>query len=61
MNKHLDKTIDIWNSDSELKRAAELMNRIAISADKHQAKINGLTENTNLNNSKDSIKEIFRK
>jgi hypothetical protein len=54
-------TTDIWNKDGGLKRAATLMDRIAASADRHRAKMNGLMENTPSKNPQDTLRDIFKK
>ncbi len=64
MNTQQNESIssdDIWNKDTSLKRAATLMDRIAQSADRHDAKIRGLMENTEPKNPQDTLRDIFRK
>ncbi len=64
MNKKQNESInttDIWNKDEGLSRAATLMDRIAQSADRHDAKIRGLMENTPSKNPQDTLRDIFRK
>ena len=51
----------MWQKDEGLSRAATLMDRIAASADRHRAKMNGLMENMPSKNPQDTLRDIFRK